>query len=298
MKSLFQRLWVLVFLPSAIVLLAANCTNAPKESPLTKSALSDSLMSLSEEARIRLAAPVPSSGEVLGEWTRLRKEAVLRVGELKGELAVAALSQFIFEEKGFVREVDDSDIRFMLLPWVLRHRKGSCLGLAGLYLVLARDLGLPIHGVLVPGHFFLRLQQKSSRANIELLRKGERMPDEWYREKWPFDGKPEAYLRTLSDQETLAVFHFNLGNAHRKAQHLADAIRNYQRAISLFDTFAEAHASLGLSHQLRDDKRAAEKAYLRAKELQPGLPGLGRNLAVLRKESSASEQSESKEQGQ
>jgi len=261
-------------------------------------------MSLSEEARIHLDAPVPPSGEVLGEWTRLRKEAVLRVGELKGEAAVAALSQFIFEEKGFVREVDDSDIRFMLLPWVIRHRKGSCLGLAGLYLVLARDLGLPIHGVLVPGHFFLRFQQKSSRANIELLRKGERMPDEWYRAKWPFEGQPEAYLRTLSDQETLAVFHFNLGNAHRKArhldaaQHLDYAIRNYQQAISLLDTFAEAHASLGLSHQLRDDKQAAEKAYQRAKELQPGLPGLERNLAVLRKESSVSEQGESKEQGQ
>ena len=298
MKSLFQLLWGLIFMSAAIVLAFSACTDATKETPLPKSALSTSLMSLSEDARIRLAAPVPPFEEVLGEWTRLRKEAIRRVGTRKGELAVAALSQFIFEEKGFVREVDDSDIRFMLLPWVIRHRKGSCLGLAGLYLVLARDLNLPIHGVLVPGHFFLRLQQKSSRVNIELLRKGERMPDEWYKEKWPFEGKPEAYLRTLSDQETLAVFHFNLGNARREALHLDYAIRSYQQATSLFGTFAEAHASLGLSHQVRGDKQAAEKAYLRARELQPGLPGLEHNLARLRKEPSMGEQSESKEQGQ
>ncbi len=41
-----------------------------------------------------------------------------------------------------------------------------------------------------------------------------------------------------------------------------------------------------------------ERAYLRARELQPGLPGLEHNLARLRKEFSMGEQSESKEQDQ
>ena len=262
---------------------------------MPESGFSVSLMSLSEEARIRLGVPVPLAGEVSKEWTRLRKEAVRRVGQLKGESAVAALGRFLFEEKGFVREVEDSDIRFMLLPWVLRHRKGSCLGLAGLYLVLARDLGLPVHAVLVPGHFFVRFQEKSRKVNIELLRKGEGMTEEWYRAKWPFEGQPEAYLRALSDKETLAVFHFNLGNAYRKARNLAEAIRHYERALRLFPSFAEAHASLGLCHQLRDDKQGAERAYLRARALQPGLLGLEQNLASLRKESPMSDQGQTKE---
>jgi regulator of sirC expression with transglutaminase-like and TPR domain len=260
------------------------CTRPTQDTPLPDSKLAKQLLSLSEEARERLDAKVVPAGEVADDLSSLRHQARTSVGDRKGIEAVAALNRFLFEEGGFVREIEDTGIHTMLLPWVLQHRRGSCLGLAGLYLVLARDLDLPVYGMMVPKHFFLRLKAKTKHLNIELLRKGEAMPEDWYREKWPFAGEPDAYLRTLTDEETLAVFHFNLGNALREAGNVAGAIRHYQEAVKLFDTFAEAHASLGLAWQIRKDTQRARQAYLRAKELHPDLPGLEKNLQVLEEE--------------
>src|SRR5205823_13318274 len=60
-----------------------------------------------------------------------------------------------------------------LLPSVLGARRGSCLGLGALYLIVAERIGLPLDGVRVPGHFFVRTRGSSPR-NIELLHRGER----------------------------------------------------------------------------------------------------------------------------
>ncbi|MBW1873362.1 MAG: tetratricopeptide repeat protein, partial [Deltaproteobacteria bacterium] len=131
-------------------------------------------------------------------------------------------------------------------------------------------------------HFFLRLEKTGGYTNIELLRKGEQMPDEWYRQKWQVPKKSGAYLRTLSDSETEAVFLFNLGNVYRLRRMTAKAIRRYRKVTDLFEEFAEAHANLGLVYQTVADYRQAELAYQKAAELYPNLPGLVDNLAALK----------------
>jgi regulator of sirC expression with transglutaminase-like and TPR domain len=195
-----------------------------------------------------------------------------------GAEQIDALNKLIFEELKFEREVKDDSIKFMLLPWVLEHKKGSCLGLAALYLVLAERLKLKIHGVLVPRHFFLRWQD----SNIELLRKGEEMPDDWYRKTWQVPEGAGAYMRPLTENELLAVFRFNLGNARRIKGDYPEAEKIYRRVIADFPDFAEAHANLGLVLQLQKRFKPAEEAYLKAKSLQPALPGLTQNIEALR----------------
>ena len=277
--------WARVFGLGSFVLLAmfllGACQSKTKEVSW-HSELADKLMVISEEARTSLGADIPSPQEVADSLAELVELARRRVGSQTGDLAVEILNQVIFEESGFVREIEDDDIRLMLLPYVIAQRRGSCLGLAGLYLTLARELKLPIKGVLVPNHFFLRLEKTGAYTNIELLRKGERMPDDWYRQKWPVPKKSAAYLRILSDSETLAVFLFNLGNAYRQRRLNAKAIRYYRQVNKLFNDFAEAHANLGLVYQTQADYRQAELAYKKAAKLYPDLPGLVDNQAALR----------------
>src|SRR5207249_11985266 len=111
------------------------------------------------------------------------------------------------------REISDRDLRWMRLSDVLAAHRGSCLGLAALYLALGERLG-PAHGftvdgVLVPGHLFVRV----AGHNVELLRRGEEMPDSWYRGKYEVPDKDApAYLRPLAPPEVLAVFDYNIGN--------------------------------------------------------------------------------------
>jgi regulator of sirC expression with transglutaminase-like and TPR domain len=257
------------------------CQSKTKEAAW-HSELADKLMVVSEEARTGLGADIPGPQDVAAGLGDLIELARQRVGSQTGDRAVEILNQVIFEESGFVREIENDDIRLMLLPYVIEQRRGSCLGLAGLYLTLARELKLPIKGVLVPNHFFLRLEKAGAYTNIELLRKGQQMPDDWYRQKWHVPKKGSAYLRFLSDTETLAVFLFNLGNAYRQRRLNAKAIGHYRKVNALFEDFAEAHANLGLVYQTQADYQQAKLAYQNAAELYPDLPGLVDNQAALK----------------
>src|SRR5690349_18568329 len=84
-------------------------------------------------------------------------ETRLRAGTAPAD----ALNAVVFDELDFKREVDSKDLRFMRLPSVLADRRGSCLGLAALYLALGERLGpghgFTVDGVMVPGHFFVRI---------------------------------------------------------------------------------------------------------------------------------------------
>ena len=159
---------------------------------------------------------------------------------------VAALTAVVFDDLGFAREIDDDDPRFFLLPSVLAGRRGSCLGLGAVVLMVAERIGLPLDGVRVPGHFFVRTRGPSAR-NVELLRRGEIMPDAWYRQKygpWSQEGGKDGgrYFVPLSVEETSALFWFNAGNFARRQGDLGRARRAYQRALAEAPDFAEARA--------------------------------------------------------
>jgi len=160
---------------------------------------------------------------------------------------VAAVTAVVFDELGFVREIDDDDPRFFLLPSVLAERRGSCLGLGAVVLMVAERVGLPLDGVRVPGHFFVRTRGPSPR-NVELLRRGEVMPDAWYRQKYgPWPEGAGRYFVPLSAEETSAIFWFNAGNFARGQGDRAKARRAYQRAVAEAPDFAEARAATGAS---------------------------------------------------
>lgn len=190
----------------------------------------------------------------------------------------------VFDELGFEREVQSADVRFFRFPDVIAERRGTCLGLGALYLVLAERLGFGLDGVMVPGHFFVRTREEPSR-NIELLRRGESMPADWYRRKygpWP-EHDPLAF-RPLTTSGVAAAFWFNAGNVRRAARDLEGAARAYANAVAELPHFAEAEAGLGAVRQLQGALDEAEAAYSAAARGRPDLPGLAQNLALLERE--------------
>jgi tetratricopeptide (TPR) repeat protein len=197
----------------------------------------------------------------------------------------AAFNAAVFGALGFVREITDTDLAFVLLPSVLRRRRGSCVGLGSLYLALAELLAIPASGVLLPGHFFVRLQDGGRTRNVELLRRGEELPESWYRQRYPIPGgAAPAYARALSGTEIQGVVEFDIGNQRKRQGRLQQARRAYQRATQHFPDLAEAHASLGAVLHLLGQLDDAERAYLVAEQKYPSLPGLGDNIALLRRE--------------
>ncbi len=260
----------------ALGAVCCGCRSEPPASP--PSTMVDALVSLAAEARGGRGGAVDARN-ALGQLARLaaRVEVDLRRGE---EHPVDVLNRHVFVQWGFRREVDDPSLRHMLLPGVLSRRRGSCLGLAGLYLSLGERLGLPLRGVLAPGHFFVRYDG-ARRRDVELLKQGRQMPRSWYVRKYEVPPKNPLYLRSLTPAETLAVFRFNLANGHRERGDLQAALADYRRVVAALPDFAEAQANLGLTLHRLGDRRAARAAYVRARAANPRLKGLDRNLRAL-----------------
>jgi tetratricopeptide (TPR) repeat protein len=193
----------------------------------------------------------------------------------------------VFGELGFEREIGSTATRFFQLSSVVRDRRGSCLGLGALFLAIGERIGVPLDGILLPGHFFVRTRGAGAH-NVELLRRGETMPDEWYRKKygpWPETGS--AYFRPVSPTELTAIHWYNRGNDLRKSGDLAAAETAFARAGRAFPSFAEAHASLGAVQQLRGDFVNAALSYRKAVRAWPDLPGLAGNLELLQRQLAA-----------
>jgi regulator of sirC expression with transglutaminase-like and TPR domain len=198
----------------------------------------------------------------------------------------SAFAHVVFEELEFEREVDDESLDYVLLPKVLEHRRGSCVGLGSLYLALAEKLGLPMHGVLLPGHFFVVLNENGTQRAIELLHRGEVMPEGWHQRRFGVPAAP-AYNRALTRTELLGVLEYNVGNQRRRAGALHEAQRAFERARQHFPDFAEAHASAGAVAHLLGAFDASFDAYRAAQRIDPNLPGLASNLALLEAERSS-----------
>ncbi|HVW27590.1 MAG TPA: transglutaminase family protein [Polyangiaceae bacterium] len=238
----------------------------------------EALLAVEDDADARLpsadAGVVPKLAEIAGRVRAAKRRTASRA---------EALNSVVFGELGFVREVNDSDLRFVSLSSVLQSRRGSCVGLGTLYIALGELLGWPVEGVMVPGHFYVRVvDDGDERRNVELLRRGEEMPDAWYAARFavPGRGAPE-YARALSPKEVLAVVEYDVGRERIWQGRLSEARRVLRRATALFPAFAEAHASLGEAAQLLGALDEARGSYLAARRENPDLPGVQANLELV-----------------
>jgi regulator of sirC expression with transglutaminase-like and TPR domain len=220
-------------------------------------------------------------------WARDELTRIAERVRAVGPVWQSALTSVLFDELRFTREVTSTELGFLLLPSVLRHRRGSCVGLGTVYLAVAEALGFAASGVLMPGHFYVRAGPPEVPRNVELLRRGEAMPDSWYRNRYPIPDsvRRSSYARPLSHDEVLGVIEYDVGTELRRKQHVTRAKTAYTRAVMLLPDFAPAHASLGAVQHLLGDYAAAHASYGSARQLDPDLPGLRENMALLESES-------------
>jgi regulator of sirC expression with transglutaminase-like and TPR domain len=171
------------------------------------------------------------------------------------EAIITKLNLYIFTRLQMIPQPDNNGMEFTCLTGILDNKKSSCLGLTGLYLVLAEKLDLPLYGVLLPGHSFVRYQNGPTERNIETLRNGIERSDQFYKEYFNVQNPGDTYLRNLNNDELLALYNFNLGNACRERGLFEDAERKYRQATRLFPEFKEARDNLqNLSTKVQRDK--------------------------------------------
>lgn len=123
-----------------------------------------------------------------------------------------------------------------LLPSYLASRKGNCVSMPFLFIILGQRLELDVTAALAPLHILVKYRDSSGNyINLEATSGANPTRDIWYRQQSPMTDQAIAngiYLRPLSKKETVAVMTLTLVENYMKQ-------RQYRQAIDVADLVLE-----------------------------------------------------------
>jgi len=89
------------------------------------------------------------------------------------ESRLEEFNRYVFHELGFQgAEQYGNDPESCYINQIVDKRRGNPIGLCGVYLFLARRIGMPIAGIGLPGHFICRHQSTTSEMFVDCYRRG------------------------------------------------------------------------------------------------------------------------------
>jgi tetratricopeptide (TPR) repeat protein len=192
---------------------------------------------------------------------------------------ISALNRFLFVEEGFTYDCVAENPDNYLLDRVLARKHGNCLGLSALYLLLAERFSLPLHGVYVPSHCFVRFEDAAVRINIETGEKGAERDDGRYSRDFGLT-EERPYLRSLGRKEMLGVYLKSLGAAYSRKGKEDQALRLYREAAVFYPGLPDIYFNAGVSFHKRGMLDEAIEQYRRALVLDPDLAVARDNIGV------------------
>jgi tetratricopeptide (TPR) repeat protein len=195
--------------------------------------------------------------------------------------AIPIINEYLFEELGY-KAVDNADDPCNLfLDAVMNKKKGYCLSLSILYLAIGERIGLPVYGVVVPGHFFVRYDDGTRQFNIETTSNGNSTTDDYYLTKFkvPSQGYGGIYMRKLTNTETLSCFLNNLSNVHQAGGDIDAAMADLETAIRIAPGLGTVHSNLGNIYARKGWMDKAMYEYDMAIRLDPCEPKAYHNRA-------------------
>jgi regulator of sirC expression with transglutaminase-like and TPR domain len=199
-------------------------------------------------------------------------------------LALARLEKTIYRDWGITFNPCDATIKAFLPQKVYGTKKGTCLGIALLFLLIAEKYGYPLHGVALPGHFFLRADPGPNALprNIEPNAMGIERTDDYYRQRYGIAAGSWYYpLRNLSRKETGAVFFYMIGNICREKGKLREAELCYKTALRLFPDYPDALGNMAIVFSSQGKNDSALLLLDRAAVLNPVDRKIWRNKGML-----------------
>lgn len=191
----------------------------------------------------------------------------------------------------------------LFLHGLLQTRRGYCMNLSLLYLILGERLNLPLAGVPLPNHFFVRYDSPEYRVNIEATEGGTAFPDSFYEQRFGVAKSSKYFMSNLSKKQTLgayfsnvglvmyraakpqiAIFYLeqsasinpqsidalnNLGNIYSELKQHDKSIRTYERALKADTGNFSTLFNLGLAYMETDALEKAERVLLQAAQINP-----------------------------
>ncbi len=192
---------------------------------------------------------------------------------------ISSLNHILFVEEGFTYDCVAENPDNYLLDRVIARKRGNCLGLTALYLILGERLSLPLRGVYVPSHCFVRYEDGGVRFNIEMGEKGAEWEDGRYIREFRLAGG-WPYLRSLGRNEMIAVYLKSIGATYSRQKRDDEALRLYREAALLYPSLPDIYFNVGVSYHKKGMLDEAVAQYRRALNLDPNLSVARDNLGV------------------
>ena len=174
-----------------------------------------------------------------------------RIMESDGpETIVNIINEFLFDELGFTY-VQTGNLEDLYLNKVIDERKGNCIGLSILYLSIAERLKLPLFGVNVPEHIFIRYDDGERRINIEMGHRGMSLSDTFYvTHSIERFGKKSVengcFLKNLNKKEVISDIFLNRSKIRRERGNHRGALDDCNKAILLNSRNPGAYCNRGV----------------------------------------------------
>ncbi|MDC6170496.1 transglutaminase family protein [Paucibacter sp. XJ19-41] len=112
----------------------------------------------------------------------------------------------------FTYDLDDplgTNVRNKLLTTYLATRKGNCVSMPLLFIILGQKLGIDVTAAAAPNHLFVKYRDdKGKLFNLETTSSAGFTRDEWMRQQFPMTDEAIAsgiYMRPLTKKETVIV---------------------------------------------------------------------------------------------
>lgn len=121
----------------------------------------------------------------------------------------------------------------------LKTRKGNCVSMPILFLILADRLGLDVGLATAPNHLLVKFTDSASQKtfNIEATSGGYFARDTWYQEKMGVTDKAiskGAYLKKLSRKESLAAMIISAGEYYSRQGQYLKAIEVFKMVLNAY----------------------------------------------------------------
>ncbi len=197
-------------------------------------------------------------------------------GSRSPQKVVQALRDVIHRGHGyrFTEQVDPQGIPVnpaeLFLHGLLSSKRGYCMNLSLLYLIVADRLDLPLHGVALPNHFFVRYDDGTLRSNIEATQGGQTFDDSFYRERFLGDASSNPFfMKNLTKKQTLGAYFSNVGMVMFRNRRTDDALFYMEQSVALNPEALDARNNLANIYSEQKKYDRAIEQYRQALKTDP-----------------------------
>ncbi|MBN1981908.1 MAG: hypothetical protein JW795_10265 [Chitinivibrionales bacterium] len=202
--------------------------------------------------------------------------------EMRTSTAIIDTLTVLVYDKWLIQFDPQQDDAATVVPQVVfKEKKGSCMGVSLLFLLIAEKASIPLYGVMLPGHFFVRFDNGKQQRNIEPNNRGIEHSDSYYIQSYALDQRRLCTsLINLDFQKTASVFYYTLASICLHDQKEIEAVALLRQSIYLWNDFEQAWGNLAVVYTQHGKNDSASTAFAQASTICPDMEKLALNYGA------------------